>query len=130
MSHDMGAPAAPKKSKLPLILGIIIGGGLLCVACCGGVLYWGYSMGTKPLEASTAAMNADPAFTDKLGSPIEFDLNGMNIQAQNTTATVQFKAKGPKGTAQVNATVDAAGGDWKVQELTAECSDGTTLTIP
>ncbi len=135
MSHDMGAPGPPKKSKVPLILGILGGGFLLCVACCGGCAYFGYSMGTEPMKAATEAMNANAAMTDKLGSPIEFELNNMqlrNLQNNNGNggADVSFDTKGPKGTARVDAKLDLKDGEWSVIELTAKCSDGTELTMP
>jgi|GEM_PF-5433165 len=133
MSHDMGAPA--KKSKLPLILGILGGGFLLCVACCGGCMYLGWSQVSAPLDAAVAGMENNAEFVEKLGTPIEYELNGLQMKDMTNVngeggAEFSFNVKGPNGSASVDADLNLSAGNWSVESLTGDCSDGTTITIP
>lgn len=134
MSFDPGPPVQ-KKSKLPLILGIIGGGAVLVALCCGGVTYWGFQKGMEPFVAATTAMEGNAELSEKLGTPIEHDLDGIqltNMQNNNGNggAEIGFNAKGPKGTAKVQAKLNLTAGTWTVENLTATCSDGSTVNIP
>ncbi len=134
MSQDMAAPA-PKKSKVPMILGILGVGFIVAIACCGGCSYWAFQQGMAPFAAATESMNGNAELTEKLGSPIEYDMNGiqLNNMVNNNgegSADIGFTAKGPNGTANVSAQLNLTGNKWSVQTLNAECSDGSTVTIP
>lgn len=134
MSIDPGPPAK-KKSKLFLILGILGGGALLGLLCCGGVTYWTFQKGMEPFVATTTEMSANAELTEKLGTPIEHQLESIKIRNLTNNngdggADISFTAKGPKGTAEVSAKLGLTANVWTVEGFTAECSDGTTVSVP
>ena len=133
MSFDTNPPA-PKKSKLPLILGILGVSGLAVVACCGGAAYFGFGMVTAPRDAAIEAMEHDAALSEKLGTPLKagssFSLSNYQNNNNNGSAVIEFNVEGPNGTASVEADMKLTAGTWSVKLLTAQCSDGSTVTIP
>lgn len=127
-------PPVQKKSKLPLILGLLGGGVLLCVACCGGCTYFGYQQVKAPIDASVAEMTLSPAISEKLGTPIESSLNGVGLRKYtnnngNGDADFSFNATGPDGSARVSVQLTLTASKWRVETLKAECDDGSTVTI-
>ena len=132
MSFDAGPPVQ-KKSKLPLILGLLAIGGVAAVACCGGAAWFGVGMVTAPRDAAIAIMEQNPEIVEKLGTPLEagssFNLTNYQNNNNNGGAKIGFNVSGPKGTAKVDADMKLIAGTWTANTLTAECSDGSTVTI-
>ena len=98
-------------------------------------MYLGWSQLSAPLDTAVSAMENNAEFAEKLGTPIEYELNGLemrNITNDNGEggAEFTFNAKGPNGSASVDANLNLSAGNWSVGTLTGECSDGTEITIP
>ncbi|MFK7818849.1 MAG: cytochrome c oxidase assembly factor Coa1 family protein [Planctomycetaceae bacterium] len=134
MSFDPNPPVK-KKSKLPLILGILGIGAVLCAACCGGCVYFGVQQAKAPLDATVAAMTENAELAEKLGTPIEASFNGIELRNftnnnGNGGADLTFNATGPNGSAKVDTKLTLTAGKWTIDTLTATCSDGSTVTIP
>lgn len=70
-----------------------------------------------------AALDASPAARAQLGTPMRFDPHGSTFESPGpdgryTHGTVDFVAAGPKGTGDVEATVDRRDGQWQLVYLT------------
>ena len=122
-----------KKSPWLMIV-LLVGGAciVLPAACCAGVVYLGVGAVTAPLEAAASAMEQDPAIADKLGTPIEHEVIGITNYENNNgngSAGIDTNFKGPKGSAHVKGSLILTAGEWRVQSLTVEFSDGSTASL-
>lgn len=110
-------------------------GGILGLVCCGGGIYFVGQQFKAPLDATVAAMNENVELSEKLGTPIESSYNGIALRNLtnnngNGSADLSFNATGPKGSARVDTKLKLTAGTWTIETLTAECSDGSTVTLP
>ena len=134
---DNFAAQTQKKSKLPMILGIILGLGLLGLVCCGGIIYFGFNATVAamqaPIDEAINAISADAEIAEKLGTPIvsTSTLGVTNYQNNNGngSAQVQFNAQGPNNSANVSGEMTLTGGSWSVKDLSVTIDD-TTIMLP
>lgn len=136
--NDGAAQAAPRpKSKVPMILGIILGMGVLGVLCCGGLSFFGFKAGMAamqaPIDEAIRVVSADAELADKLGTPITSTstMGVTNYQNNNNngSAEVQFNAQGPKGSANVSGQMTLTAGSWSADQLTVTI-DGEETVLP
>ncbi len=121
------APATEKKrgcSTTTIVLLIVFVLLLGCCGLCGGL----FGVGAFILKNSPAYKMAlekvqnDPAVIEQLGEPIEpasfIPTGEFNDSGDSGSANLNFKVKGPKGTATVNVVARKIGGQWGLTSLT------------
>ncbi len=134
---NFNSPA--KKSKAPLIIGVILGGVLLSLVCCGGIAYFGWDfiigMAKAPIDNAVTALSADTEVANKLGTPITADQNQLgftNYENNNGNggASIDLNVSGPNGKAHVFGRMKLTAGIWSPEDITVEFPDGTSTKFP
>ncbi len=94
-----------KKSKTLMIVLILLGiGGVVCLVCCGGFMWFGHSAMNMGMEMFANAIRQEygdhPAVQQHIGEleSVESDLfNAAAYEDQITPGELPFKVRGPKG---------------------------------
>lgn len=86
-------------------------------------------------RVTVISMTENAELQQTLGLPIQFNLDELKIPDMETArvnghAKVRFEVTGPAGSAMVTAELVMDDGVWSVKDLYAECSDGSTVSIP
>ncbi|MCA9185992.1 MAG: cytochrome c oxidase assembly factor Coa1 family protein [Pirellulaceae bacterium] len=115
---------------VPLVL-IVLGSPFIC---CGGAAFLGFNMVTQPRDGAIAAMEADPAISAKLGTPLTagstFNVTNYQNNNGNGSATLSFNVSGPNGNANVSGDMALTANVWRPADLTITCDDGTEFKLP
>jgi hypothetical protein len=129
-----------------VVLGVI---GLLCVGVCAlGFmgLSWGVQEGQKAASKAAAeiqgavevgtvvfqaqlAVQNDPQIKEKLGEPIEADVDEVISPNTRKPDAFDFGLSGPKGKATVHVTSQQQGGSWKIQTIQVKFDDGSVIDV-
>ncbi|GAB6164672.1 hypothetical protein JCM19992_06720 [Thermostilla marina] len=105
---------------LLIVLVLLLG----CCGLCGGFAGLGVFMLKKspPYTMALAKVQNDPAVIERLGEPIEpasfLPTGEFSDAGDSGSANLNFKVKGPKGTALVNVVARKIGGQWGITTLT------------
>jgi hypothetical protein len=115
MSHDFtdqnpyentagGSPKKKKSNALMIILIILGVGGVLCLLCCGGFMWFGYSAMNQGMAMFADSIRQEygdhPAVQKHIGEleSVESDLfNAAAYEGQMTPGELPFKVRGPNG---------------------------------
>lgn len=112
-----------------LLILFLAGGGL-----CGGIVYFAFDMAKAPMEAVVKELNEDPEIAAKLGSPIEsgasFGITDFENNNGDGHARVDFNVSGSISGANVKGRVNLTANQWRSEEITVTCDDGTIFTLP
>jgi hypothetical protein len=130
-SHDQ----PPKKSCLARFWWLILLVIAVPIVSCVGFGIFAFGQAKKPMIAIVDFVDDDSRVTDKLGSPVEYQLQGveitdMNINNGSGSARIKIPVKGPNGSAKVDGTLSIIGNEWKGKQATVTFDDGTSIDIP
>jgi hypothetical protein len=103
--YENSAGPPKKKSNALMIILIIVGiGGVLCLVCCGGFMWMGYSAMNVGMEMFAEAIRLEygdhPAVLEHIGEleSVESDLfNAAAYEGQMTPGELPYKVSGPRG---------------------------------
>lgn len=120
-------PYAPRRKKsgcgvVALILGLVVGGGLLAVLCCGGIAYFGFGIVAEQVKAD---LRGNAVVEEHIGPITSIRTDLIASLATEGQDEFVFDVEGPKGKGRlkvVTVTIDA--GTEEVVSGTLELPNG------
>ena len=139
--NDAHPPAEPprrgwfRRNWLWFVPLVLLGLGVLCASCCGGILLtvFGVLRSSEPYVMALEQVQNDPKVIERLGEPIEpaswAPSGNIHVSNGRGDASLRFDVKGPRGTAHVSTQARRIDGQWGLTTLEVTFDDGTRLSL-
>ena len=118
---------------VPLVLLLPL---VICAGLCAGILGMGYYaiLNSDPYRLALEAVQKNPQVIEQLGKPIEGVRwpppgGSVNIKDDRGEAKLEFKVRGPKGTADVEGNSRMVDGKWGLTSVTVKFADGKRVVV-
>ena len=129
-SPPMGPPDRPSNSKTPWIIGGLVGFGIMCLVCCGGITMLakvGLDMVSEDIKRQ---VREEPTIQENIGEIESMSMNLIASGSHDDDETFVYDLKGSLGSGEltVRSITNDSGGE-SIESASLKTSDGRTFEL-